>query len=140
MLPRALLAWCLLLSLAVINGGIREAWIVPRTGDAAGHAISTVMLCMLILALSWAIIGWVRPLAPRDAWMIGGLWVALTLAFEFLAGHYLFGHPWSRLLQDYNIVRGRIWMLVLATTLAAPWLAAHARRVLAATGSRHHGA
>jgi hypothetical protein len=48
--------------------------------------------------------------------------LGLTVGFEFLAGHYLFGNPWRRLLEDYNVVRGRVWMLVLLTTALAPLL------------------
>ena len=44
-------------------------------------------------------------------------------AFELLAGHYLFGNSWGRLLEDYNLLRGRIWVLVLVTTAVAPVLA-----------------
>ena len=124
MLARALVVWHLLLGLAVVNGAIREAWILPRAGDATAHAISTVMLCALVQLQSWLTIGWIRPLTARDAWTIGGLWVSLTVAFEFLAGHFLFGNPWSRLLEDYNILRGRVWVLVLLTTAVAPWVAA----------------
>jgi hypothetical protein len=48
------------------------------------------------------------------------IWLLLTLAFEFLAGHSLFGKPWDMLLADYDVVRGRIWVLVLMSTLLAP--------------------
>jgi hypothetical protein len=42
-------------------------------------------------------------------------------AFEFLAGHCLFGNPWSRLLdEDYDVFRARVWVLALLTTAAAP--------------------
>jgi hypothetical protein len=51
----------------------------------------------------------------------------LTLAFEFLAGHYLFGNPWSKLLADYNLLRGHIWVLVLITTAFGPLLSAYGR-------------
>jgi hypothetical protein len=125
---RALLVWLGLLALAIVNGGVREALIIPRTGELAGHAISTISLCVLILALAWLTIGWIAPASSRDAWQIGGLWVALVLAFEFLAGHYLFGTPWNELLADYNIMRGRIWPLVLVTTFVAPYLARRWRR------------
>ena len=67
------------------------------------------------------------PRTAREACAIGGIWVTLTLAFEFLAGHYLFGHPWRRLLEDYDLAAGRIWILVLMTTAAAPWLMARWR-------------
>lgn len=124
MTMRALGVWVLLVPVAVINGGIRQELISPRTGDTAGRAISTVMLCAAILVLSWLTIGWMRPATARDAWRIGALWVTLTLAFEFLVGHYVFGTPWLQLLADYNVLRGRIWVLVLITTAIAPWLAA----------------
>ena len=88
---------------AVINGGIRQGLITPRTGDTAGRAIRTVLLCAAILVLCWLTIGWMRPSTARGVWSIGALWVTLTLAFEFLAGHYVFGTPWSELLADYNV-------------------------------------
>ena len=50
-------------------------------------------------------------------------WVALTLAFEFLAGHYLFHNPWDKLLADYDVWHGRIWPLVPIVTLLAPVIA-----------------
>ena len=124
---RALVVWFGLLGLAIINGGVREALIIPRTGELAGLAISTISLCALILALAWLTIGWMAPASSRGAWQIGGLWVVLVLAFEFLAGHYLFGTPWSELLADYNVMRGRIWPLVLVTTFVAPYVAGSMR-------------
>ena len=51
---------------------------------------------------------------------LGVFWTALTIAFEFGFGHYVMGHPWERLLADYNILAGRIWVLVLATMLLGP--------------------
>ena len=129
MIMRAFAVWVLILLLAVVNGGIRETFISPRTGDAAGHAISTVTLCAAIFGLCWVTIGWIRLSTTRDAWTIGALWLTLTLAFEFLAGHYVFRTSWRQLLADYNVFRGRIWVLVLITTAAAPWLAAQSRGI-----------
>jgi hypothetical protein len=127
---RAFAVWLLIVIVAVINGGIRQAWIGPRTGDTAAHAISTVMLCAAILLLCRITIGWMRPATRREVWTIGALWVVLTLAFEFLAGHYVFGTPWRQLLADYNVFRGRTWVLVLITTAIAPWLAVRGQRLL----------
>lgn len=126
---RASAVWLLIVVVAVINGGIRQALISPRTGDTVGHAISTIMLCAAILLLCWVTIEWMRPATRREVWWIGALWVTLTLAFEFLAGHYVFGTPWRQLLADYNVFRGRIWVLVLITTAIGPWLAARSRRL-----------
>jgi hypothetical protein len=123
MLIRALVVWFGLLALAIANGALRELAIVPSTGDTAGHAISSVTLSLAIVALSWFTIAWIAPRSTRDAWMIGALWLVLTLGFEFLAGHYLFGNPWNQLRADYDVLRGRIWILVLLATFVAPVLA-----------------
>jgi hypothetical protein len=130
MMLRSFAVWVLICFAAVVNGGIREAMISPRTGDSAGHAISTITLCVAILLLCWLTIGWMRPATARHVWSIGALWLLLTLAFEFLAGHYLFGTPWHLLLEDYNVFRGRIWVLVPISTAVAPWLTARGRGLL----------
>jgi hypothetical protein len=126
---RAFAVWLLIVLVAVINGGIRQALISPRTGDTVGHAISTIMLCAAILLLCSVTIGWMQPATRREVWRIGALWATLTLSFECLAGHYVFGTPWRQLLADYNVFRGRIWVLVLITTAIGPWLAARSHRL-----------
>ena len=130
MFARALGIWCVLLVIASINGALREVVLIPRTGDVVGRVISTILLSAFIVILTWLTIGWIRPGTANQAWLVGIVWVLLTLAFEFLAGHYLFGAPWSRLLADYNLLEGRIWVLVLVATAAAPTLAAWARQAV----------
>ena len=127
MMVRALVVWFILLVLASANGALREGVIIPAAGDVAGRAVSTILLSAIILLLSWLTIGWMAPRSAGEAWAIGALWVALTLAFEFLAGRYLFGKPWPDLFEDYNLAAGRIWILALITTAVAPWLMARWR-------------
>ncbi len=52
----------------------------------------------------------------------GAVWMLLTIAFEVLYGHFVMGHPLSRLLHDYNLAAGRIWLLFLAWLVMAPYL------------------
>ena len=129
MLIRASLAWLVLLALAVVNGAVREAWLIPRIGGSAGHAVSSLSLSALIFLLSWLTIGWISPATARETLLIGLVWLGLTLAFEFLAGHYVFRKPWNELLADYDVLSGRIWVLVLVTTTLAPLLTAHMRHL-----------
>jgi hypothetical protein len=124
---RALNVWLLQLALAIVNGLFREAVLIPRLGTASAHVVSTLLLCCAILVITWLTIRWIGVARAGDALRIGLLWVSLTLAFEFGAGHYLFGHPWERLLADYDVASGRIWPLVLVTTLCAPALARRLR-------------
>ncbi len=53
---------------------------------------------------------------------VGGLWALLTLGFEFGFGHSVRGTSWAELLADYDVSRGRIWVLVPIATAAAPAL------------------
>jgi hypothetical protein len=130
MVKRSLVIWMLMLVVASVNGAIREALLIPVLGDVIGRAVSTLMLSVLVLLLTYLTIQWIHPLSGRETWFIGGLWVALTLAFEFLAGHFLFGNPWSQLLEDYNVFRGRMWILVLITIAIAPRVCARMRGLL----------
>jgi hypothetical protein len=127
LIVRALLTWLLLCVVAVANGTVRQFLLVPRVGAYTGHVISTLSLSLLILFIAWLSIRWIAPATSRQAWAVGALWLGATIAFEFLAGHYLFGNPWSKLLADYDVRQGRVWLLVLAATAVAPRWAAGAR-------------
>ena len=120
MFSRALAIWLLLLIVAVIKGAIREIFITPRFGEQAGHIGGTAILCAVIILVALFSISWIGPNDRREALVVGTVWVALTVAFEFLAGHYVFGNSWERLIADYNVFRGRIWILVLVVNLFAP--------------------
>jgi hypothetical protein len=117
---RCFAVWMLLLVVAVANGAAREFLLVPRLGAQTGHVVSTLVLCAAILVVALLTIRWIAPRGRRGALWVGGAWLALTLGFEFLAGHYLFGNSWEKLLADYNLLRGRVWILVLIATLFAP--------------------
>jgi hypothetical protein len=69
---------------------------------------------------AWLSIRRIGPTDSREGWSVGGLWLGLTLAFEFLVGHFVFRKPWAELLADYNLPAGRIWPLVLLVTFASP--------------------
>ncbi len=124
MLLKAVAVWFMLMVFAIANGVFRNSVVSPRIGEHGGHIFSTMMLCLIILIVAWGTIDWIGPRTGREALQVGFLWVAMTLGFEFLAGHYVFGNPWEKLFADYNIARGRIWALVLVANLIAPRLAA----------------
>jgi hypothetical protein len=130
MFARAFAIWWVLLLLAFVNGFVREAWIAPTTGDQWAHAISSLTLSAAIALLAWLSIGWIAPATAVEALRIGGVWIVMTLVFEFGAGHYIFRTPWNALLADYNVFAGRIWILVLITTAFAPLAAASARHAV----------
>lgn len=120
MLVRATIIWLLLAFLAILNGAVREAVLRPALGEQAGHVVSTLIFCVVILLVTIVALGWIGPSSWRAALMVGLAWVGLAVVFEFLAGHYLFGSSWTQLLADYDLREGRVWLLVLITSLLAP--------------------
>jgi len=125
MIIRAMAIWGVILICAIANGAARTSLISPRFGEQIGHVISTLILCVVIFLVTSATIRWIKPEIMTNAILIGILWILMTVAFEFLAGHYLFGTSWEKIIADYNIARGRIWILVLVATLISPILAAN---------------
>lgn len=104
-----------------MNGALREALLIPWLAGIRAHQVSTLLLVTLILTATRLLRGWLGVPDARTAWKVGAGWVAGTLAFEFLAGHFLFHTPWPDLLADYDVRTGRIWPLVPFVTLVAPW-------------------
>jgi hypothetical protein len=109
--------------LAIANGSLRELLLSPRLGERMAHWLSTLLLCLLVLLVAFLLTPWIGARQPSDTWKIGALWLALTLGFEFLAGHYVFRNSWQKLLADYDLLAGRVWVFVPIVTLVAPRLA-----------------
>jgi hypothetical protein len=130
MLIRALAIWCGLLLAAITNGTLRELWLTPAFGGAVAHLISALILAAIVGLVAWLTIVWVHPHSANEALLIGDEWVLLTIAFEFVAGYYLFGTSWRALLAQYDISRGEPWMLVLITMFLAPLVAAFGHHLL----------
>ena len=123
MVVRAVVVWFGLLAIAIANGAAREAFLTPRVGSSLGHRLSTIVLSIAILLVGWFAVPWIGPHSIQESWLIGVAWVTLTLAFEFVGGHFIFGRPWNLLLADYNVLAGRIWVMVLVVSLVTPVVA-----------------
>lgn len=117
-----LLAWLLMLLVSIGNGLIRELTYGPRVGELAGHQISTLSGMLLIGLVIWWFIHRYPPGSGRAALGLGACWLSLTVAFEFLFFHYVGGHPWTALVANYNLLAGRIWVVLLLWVGLAPYL------------------
>ena len=126
----ALLVWLLFMVSAIVNGTLRVKVIIPFTGEAIGHIISTVLLGAIILAITWYTIAWITPASRQQAIGIGVCWLVLTLAFEFGMGLFIGHLSWPEMLADYNVLKGRVWIAIPLITFLAPWWAAHVRGLL----------
>lgn len=108
--------------LAIANGMLREGVLRKRMPELRAHQFSC-FTGIVIFFIYTCVLNRFWPIATAgQAFTIGLVWLTLTIAFEFLFGHYVMHHTWSKLLQDYNVERGRLWVLVLAAVAVLPWL------------------
>ena len=115
-----ILLWVPLVFIAIANGVVRQVWYGRYISELQAHQLSSLIGLVLFGIYIWIMVRWFRPVTAAQPWSIGFLWLGLTVAFEFLFGHYVAGHPWSRLFQDYNLFAGRLWVLVLLWLTLAP--------------------
>ena len=124
---KALTIWLVILVLAIANGTLREAVLIPVLGGVPGLILSGVLLSALILAVVYFSLPWFGP-APVARYIAFGLsWLCLTVVFEFTIGRLMQGRPWSELLEAYTFKGGNIWPVVLLTVATAPYVAARIR-------------
>lgn len=117
----ALAVWPLFLVTAVTLGAVREGVIAPALGEQAAHVIGTLLFIGVMLTIIWFFVKKVGSATEtKDLWLIGVIWTAMTVCFEFGFFHFVAGVPWEKLLADYNLLAGRLWVLVLLTTLCGP--------------------
>jgi hypothetical protein len=119
----AVLFWLGLAVAIPANGFVGKFIVEPRLGEYPTHVYKSVVALVLILFAGWLFSHTAYGSSGIGAGIVcGTTWLVLTAGFEFIAGHYAFGNSWERLLADYNLAAGRLWVLVLAATLIAPVL------------------
>jgi len=122
MLTRYLLAWLGLPLIGIINGAIRQLVYRDALGDLTAHQLSTVTGILFFGLYIWLLSRWWPLPSARTAITVGLIWLALTIGFEFIFGHYVMRNSWEWLLGDYNLLAGRLWVLVLLWITAAPYV------------------
>jgi|SRR5512146_1655119 hypothetical protein len=119
MWPRAIAAWFAILCVAVLSGGIRDRLVRPRYGNLTAEIFGAAILSLAIVAAAF----WIMPRWSISPGWLALLWLTITEAFEFLFFHYVGGHSWGELLAAYRFWEGRLWIVVLATIVVAPFFA-----------------
>lgn len=116
-----ILLWFPMLVIAVLNGTARDMVYTNYTGELAAHQISTVTLIILFGIYIWFVIKKFPPASSIHALYTGFLWLVMTLIFEFGFG-FARGLPIEKLLNDYNLINGRIWVFIPVWVTISPVL------------------
>ncbi|WP_207492617.1 hypothetical protein [Aridibaculum aurantiacum] len=116
-----LLLWFPMLIIAIANGILREGFICRFTEPIHAHQLSTLTLIILFAFYISFVIKQNPPASQLQAIMVGLLWLLLTLIFEFGFGRWR-GNSWDSLLMEYNLLAGRLWILIPLWVAIAPYL------------------
>jgi hypothetical protein len=114
--------WFILVFAAIVNGAIRNLVYTKFVGELSAHQISVVTGIILFGIIFWLIFRKWMPVSSQQAIMIGVMWLIMTVAFEFIFGHFVMGNSWDKLFHDYNILKGRLWIIVLLWVTFAPYI------------------
>jgi hypothetical protein len=118
-----------MLLVSIGNGAVRDLTYGKHLSELSAHQLSTVTGILLLGGVIWTFLRLCPVSTGRQAISIGLLWMALTVAFEFLFFHLVGGHSWSELLANYNVLKGRVWVFVPLWVGVAPYVFFRARRL-----------
>src|SRR5690242_5050175 len=90
--------WLVMLVISILNGGARDLVYGKHMSELRAHQLSTLTSMVLLGMVMWLFTLRYPTASAKQAWALGGLWMGLTLAFEFLFFHYVGRHSWSELL------------------------------------------
>jgi len=116
---RALLIWLVIMAAESVHGALRRLLLSPEL-DFALRQLSVLIGVVIIFAITWLFMSWLRIRTARAALVIGALWVLLTLVLELVLGR-LTGLSWGRILADYDLTQGGVMPLGLLAMGLTPW-------------------
>ncbi|HEX7421396.1 MAG TPA: hypothetical protein VF505_16015 [Thermoanaerobaculia bacterium] len=119
---RGMIGWAAMAAAMSVNGVVRELAIKPRVGETAAGVVSAATGITLIQLIACRSLRRAPEVSTRQVSALAIVWLTMTLAFEFSIGRLVDKKSWSELLENYNVLEGRLWPVVLATLVAAPFL------------------
>ncbi|MEQ1763556.1 MAG: hypothetical protein ABL984_10470, partial [Pyrinomonadaceae bacterium] len=112
--------WVVIIIAETAHGMLRQLLLEPLIGDFRARQVSVFFGSLLILAIAFIFVRWLKGNSVFDFVLIGILWVALTVSFEIILGRFLMNLSWERIVSDYNLAAGGLLPLGLLVMLAAP--------------------
>ncbi len=123
-LLRGFAVWLLIIAAETIHGIARRLFLEPLVGDLRARQISVLIGSLIILAITFVFVRWLKGSRTLHFILTGVMWVTLTVGFEVLLGRFLMGLSWESIAADYNIMSGSLMLFGLLILLFAPYITA----------------
>ena len=118
----AVLMWMAIMLLETVNRAGREIFVAAYIGSESAKHLGVLVSCIMIFIIAWLGARWLNAPTRSLQFLVGALWCALTLTFEFAVARAM-GVTWTEILSDYNPAQGRSMVLRIAFMFCAPMLA-----------------
>ena len=122
----AVMMWMAIMLLETVNRAGREVFVAAYIGSESAKHLGVLASCIMIFIVAWLGARWLNAPTRRLQLLVGALWCALTLSFEFAVARAM-GVTWAEILSDYNPAHGRLMTLRIAFMFCAPMLASAIR-------------
>jgi hypothetical protein len=124
-LMRGLMAWTFLPAVALFNGIIATSILLPALGQTRAAYVSALTLLILVVVFI-AIVGprMGRPANIRVALVVGLLWVALNVVWQFLFFGGVMGVPAREIAKGFDfgtVLQGNLYPLIQLVVAFGPW-------------------
>ena len=115
--------WIIFIGASILIGAGKVFFLKPKLGAGVSQTISTVVLILVILYAAYLFVSKFEPNPSReDLLLIGAGWVILSWLFEIGFLIFIRRKPGRRILEDYDMFRGRAGGFVLLTQFISPAL------------------
>jgi hypothetical protein len=128
MILKSMLIWLGIIPLAILNGILREAVLVPVLGKS-GLPISGILLAAMAFLLTFLLLPRLGAGTQSTYVIMGVIWIVATIIFEFTLG-FVTGDSLDKMLAAYNIFTGNLWLLDVIFIGCTPWLTAKIRNII----------
>lgn len=126
-LIRAFIIWLFIMLIETLHGIARRLLLEPLIGDVSARQIAVFTGSILVIAVAFAFIRWLKDAVTVQLLLVGAMWVVLTLAFEILLGRFVMDVTWERIFSDYDLRNGGLMPIGLIVMFLAPLVTAKIR-------------
>lgn len=130
LLLRGFSVWLIIIGAEFLHGTMRIVWLQPLVGDFRARQLSVFTGAVIILAIAWLFICWLRAPHVTQLLQVGWLWLGLTVGFEIVLGRLVMQLSWERIFSDYNLLQGGLMPIGLLVLTLSPLIAAKLRGIV----------